>query len=61
MCMPVDNFEDYEQELEDAVEHSRGPGDPDAHGNPGEIINQQGASSNGTSDTRPLDLTNAPF
>jgi hypothetical protein len=61
MCMPVDNFEDYEQELEEAAEHSRGPGDPDAHGYPGEIINEQGVTPNVTTDTNQLDLTNVPF
>jgi hypothetical protein len=61
MCMPVDNFEDYEQELEEAAEHSRGPGDPDAHGYPGEIINEQGVTPNVTIDTNAIDLANVPF
>lgn len=62
MCMPVDNFEDFEQELEEAAEHSRGPGDPDAHGYPGEdIIKQEGVTPDGRTNTDQLDLTNVPF
>jgi hypothetical protein len=61
MCMPVDNFEDFEQELEEAAEHSRGPGNPDAHGYPGEIIKDEGVTQDVRTNTDAIDLTNVPF
>lgn len=35
--MPVDNFEDFEQDNEVVVDIPRGLGDPDAYGYPDEI------------------------
>jgi hypothetical protein len=60
MCMPVDNFEDLEQENEASLGLSRGPGDPDAHGYPGEP-KEQGVASSVTINANPIDLSNVPF
>ena len=47
MCIPVDNFDDLEHETEAVGAVSRGPGDPDAHGYPGDN-NDEGVTQHGT-------------
>lgn len=58
MCMPVDNFDDPEHDTEEVVGLSRGPGDPDAHGYPGN--NDKGVKQHGTTDPD-TQLTTVPF
>lgn len=58
MCMPVADFENTEPSPEDVVGLSRGPGDPDAHGYPGEP-KQEGVEPNGTNE--PTAVDDVPF